>query len=94
MHVYVCVHVCVCIPLCDTHQLAIHACFALVQTSPASLQEIREDVREECEKFGPVRKIMVFDVSVSFFVVSERRKYITTHTSTVACYSVHVSFLL
>ena len=32
--------------------------------SPANLQEVREDVREECEKFGPVRKIMVFDVRV------------------------------
>ena len=42
-----------------------HCCFPLpvVQNSPAALQETREDVREECEKFGPVRKIMVFDVS-------------------------------
>jgi RNA recognition motif-containing protein len=29
--------------------------------NPASLQDIKDDVREECEKYGDVRKLMVFD---------------------------------
>ena len=27
------------------------------------ITEIRDDLRKECEKFGPVKKVIVFDVS-------------------------------
>ena len=27
------------------------------------INEIRDDIREECEKFGVVKKVLLFDVS-------------------------------
>lgn len=29
------------------------------------LNEIREDLRTECEKFGQVKKVLIFDVGIS-----------------------------
>ena len=29
------------------------------------INEIRDDLREECEKFGVVKKVLLFDVSLS-----------------------------
>ena len=28
-----------------------------------AINEIRDDLREECEKFGVVKKVLIFDVS-------------------------------
>lgn len=36
----------------------------LVQEDPLVLNEIREDLRSECEKFGQVRKVLIFDVGI------------------------------
>ena len=42
-----------------THTLTCPPC----QEDPTLITDIRSDLREECEKFGIVKKIMVFDVS-------------------------------
>ena len=33
------------------------------QDDPMAINEIRDDLRQECEKFGVVKKILIFDVS-------------------------------
>ena len=33
-----------------------------LQEDPVQITEIRDDIRKECEKFGPVKKVIVFDV--------------------------------
>lgn len=33
------------------------------------LNEYREDLRSECEKFGEVKKVILFDVSIMSLVV-------------------------
>lgn len=33
------------------------------------LNEIREDLRTECEKFGQVKKVLIFDVGIFLHVV-------------------------
>lgn len=33
------------------------------------LNEIREDLRTECEKFGQVKKVIIFDVSICCLAV-------------------------
>ena len=43
--------------------------FALVlsfQKDPSQIQEIRGDIRSEGAKFGEVRKVTVYDVSMGF----------------------------
>lgn len=34
------------------------------QEDPLVLNEYREDLRSECEKFGEVKKVIIFDVSI------------------------------
>ena len=33
------------------------------QDDPMAINEIRDDLRQECETFGVVKKILIFDVS-------------------------------
>lgn len=35
-----------------------------LQEDPLVLNEIREDLRTECEKFGQVKKVLIFDVGI------------------------------
>ena len=37
-----------------------------LQKNPVLITELRDDIKRECEKFGEVRKVIVFDVSVFF----------------------------
>lgn len=37
-----------------------------LQDNPVGIIEIRDEVRTECEKFGKVKKVMVFDVRVNW----------------------------
>ena len=39
----------------------------LFQEDPVQITEVRDDLRKECEKFGPVKKVIVFDVSCEIF---------------------------
>ena len=34
-----------------------------IQENPEAINEVRDDVRLECEKFGQVRKVLIHDVS-------------------------------
>lgn len=36
--------------------------FSPPQEDPMLINEIRDDLREECEKFGVVKKVLLFDV--------------------------------
>ena len=36
--------------------------FSLLQEDAMLINEIRDDLREECEKFGVVKKVLLFDV--------------------------------
>lgn len=38
--------------------------FVCLQREPQKLNEISEDIRSECSKFGEVKKVVVYDVSV------------------------------
>lgn len=38
-------------------------CPVLPQEDPLVLNEYRDDLRSECEKFGEVKKVIIFDVS-------------------------------
>ena len=35
-----------------------------LQKNPVLITELRNDMKAECEKFGEVRKVIVFDVSI------------------------------
>lgn len=37
-------------------------CTHALQEDPTVLNDIRDDLRQECEKFGTVKKILIFDV--------------------------------
>ena len=37
--------------------------FLSVQENPEAINDIRDDVRSECEKFGEVKKVLIHDVS-------------------------------
>lgn len=39
-------------------------CVLALQEDPLVLNEIREDLRTECEKFGQVKKVLIFDVGI------------------------------
>lgn len=39
------------------------------QEDPLVLNEYRDDLRSECEKFGEVKKVIIFDVSVIYSTV-------------------------
>lgn len=39
-------------------------CLCVSQEDPLVLNEIGEDLRTECEKFGQVKKVLIFDVSM------------------------------
>lgn len=39
-------------------------CLYALQEDPALLLELKEDVREECEKLGEVTNVIMYDVSV------------------------------
>ena len=47
--------------------------FSAAQEEPLLINEIRDDVREECEKFGAVRKVLLFDVRKPHPFVSSSR---------------------
>ena len=34
------------------------------QKNPVLITDFRDDIKKECEKFGEVRKVIVFDVSI------------------------------
>jgi len=38
-----------------------------LQKNPALITDLRNDMKAECEKFGEVRKVIVFDVSIDSF---------------------------
>jgi len=38
----------------------------VVQKDPKQINEISADFREECKKYGDVRKVTVYDVSFSY----------------------------
>lgn len=46
-----------------TPVLGVLSCCRLFQEDPLVLNEYREDLRVECEKFGAVKKVILFDVS-------------------------------
>ena len=35
----------------------------LLQKNPVLITDFRDDIKKECEKFGEVKKVIVFDVS-------------------------------
>lgn len=35
------------------------------QADPTLITDIRDDLKQECEKFGPTKKFMIFDVSLA-----------------------------
>ena len=35
----------------------------LLQKNPELITDLRDDIKKECEKFGEVKKVIVFDVS-------------------------------
>ena len=37
-------------------------CSSRTKEDPTVLNDIRDDLRQECEKFGTVKKIMIYDV--------------------------------
>lgn len=41
------------------------------QEDPLVLNEYRDDLRSECEKFGEVKKVIIFDVSVVRVIPAE-----------------------
>ena len=41
--------------------------YVFFQKNPALINEIRQELRDECKNFGEVTKIMVFDVSNLIF---------------------------
>ena len=41
----------------------IHLLLSYPQDEPMAINDIRDDLRQECEKFGVVKKILIFDVS-------------------------------
>lgn len=45
------------------------SCVIALQEDPLVLNEIREDLRTECEKFGQVKKVLIFDVGIFLHVV-------------------------
>ena len=38
-------------------------CLFSLQKNPVLITDFRDDIKKECEKFGEVRKVIVFDVS-------------------------------
>ena len=48
---------------CVLYQLAMFTSMSCLQDDPMAINEIRDDLRQECEKFGVVKKILIFDVS-------------------------------
>ena len=45
----------------------VKSCFFFsLQKNPVMITDLRDDMKAECEKFGEVRKVIVFDVSVYF----------------------------
>lgn len=49
--------------LVPTHMMLL---LNLFQRNPVLITDLRDDIKKECEKFGEVRKVMVFDVSILF----------------------------
>lgn len=50
-----------------------------LQKNPILITDLRDDMKAECEKFGEVRKVIVFDVSIDrFFFLYE--KYVESKT--------------
>ena len=56
-----------------------------LQKNPVLITDLRNDMKAECEKFGEVRKVIVFDVSTDiiscifcFFYIRERLFQIET----------------
>ena len=43
--------------------LSMFTFMSCLQDDPMAINEIRDDLRQECEKFGVVKKILIFDVS-------------------------------
>jgi len=43
-------------------------CAIALQEDPLVLNEIREDLRTECEKFGQVKKVLIFDVGIFYML--------------------------
>lgn len=46
---------------------------SVFQEDPLVLNEYREDLCSECEKFGAVKKVIIFDVSVVTVIPAEYR---------------------
>ena len=46
--------------LTSTHKAAV--ALSDTQEDPMAINDIRDDLRQECEKFGVVKKILLFDV--------------------------------
>lgn len=46
-------------------QKCIMFAFILLQEDALVLNEYRDDLRTECEKFGQVKKVIIFDVSLN-----------------------------
>ena len=41
--------------------------FHIWQRDPSLINDLKADLRSECEKFGEVKKVIIFDVSCWFF---------------------------
>ena len=51
----------------EVYCLTVCCVCGTVQTDPSLINELRDDVRTECAKFGDVRKVQVHDVSSATF---------------------------
>lgn len=60
---------CVCLRLVHFDDVVVSAIFP--QEDPLVLNEYRDDLRSECEKFGEVKKVIIFDVSVIYCYTAE-----------------------
>lgn len=45
--------------------------FSLLQEDAMLINEIRDDLREECEKFGVVKKVLLFDVREYNYILTQ-----------------------
>ena len=43
--------------------------FEYFQDDPTIINELRQDVRDEGSKFGEVKNVKIFDVSVSYYML-------------------------
>ncbi len=41
----------------------------LLQRDPRLIIDVRDEMRKECERFGIVKKVMIFDVSIGFHLI-------------------------